>query len=559
MKTNTTVFLTIGTWLAVAASGHAQSTFTKITTGDIVNDGGYSLGCAWGDYDGDGFLDLYVTNDGQPNFLYHNNHDGTFTRVATGSLVSTVGGWRGCAWADVDNDGKVDLLVTRVDENAAQVLVYRNNGDGTFTAQTVGPVVPAGSGTSHDAAPADYDNDGFVDLFVARGNGGVDWLYHNDGNGGFQPVTNSLVQIGTCLNAAWADYNNDGKPDLSVPVYSDPGISRVYVNLGGGSFAPVTSGSLVTTSAHAICSAWGDYDNDGYADLFVGNGALAGDENNALYHNNGDGTFTRVTGDTAGSIATDAAPFGVCAWGDYDNDGFLDLLVTTLGMGGTPGVNFLYHNNGDGSFTRILTGSPVEDIAVTGSCAWGDYDNDGFLDLFVTNGGVFGSENNALYHNNGNSNNWLKVTCVGAISNRSAIGAKVRVKATIGGKTFWQLREINPQNALQAHFGLGNATNVDVLRIEWPSGIVQEFPNIAAKQFLTFVEPPRLQPLRRLADGSFQLAVTGGVGFTYDLQTSTNLTQWVLWTTLTNTQRMMIITDTNAVTAPHRFYRAALR
>ena len=228
-------------------------------------------------------------------------------------------------------------------------------------------------------------------------------------------------------------------------------------------------------------------------------------------------------------------------------------------MGGTPGVNYLYHNNCDGSFTRILTGSPVEDVGVMVNCAWGDYDNDGFLDLFVARGGIFGSENNSLYHNNGNSNNWLKVKCVGTVSNRSAIGAKVRVNANIGGKALWQLREINPQNALQAHFGLGNATNVDLLRVEWPSGAVQEFYSIAAKQFLTIVEPPRLQPLGRMADGSFQLALTGGLGMTYDVQSSTDLARWVPLTTITNTNRTMIITDTNAAGFSRHFYRAVSR
>src|SRR5262249_14035468 len=130
-------------------------------------------------------------------------------------------------------------------------------------------------------------------------------------------------------------------------------------------------------------------------------------------------------------------------------------------------------------------------------CAWGDYDNDGFLDLFVANGGVVRSENNFLYHNNGNSNSWLKVKCIGTVSNRSAIGAKLHATATINGKTVRQLREISAgngscQNALEVHFGLGNATNVDTLRIEWPSGTVQELRNVPTKRFLTVTESPRL-------------------------------------------------------------------
>ena len=568
VKTNSIPLLTIGTCLALVSSGSAQSTFTKITTGDIVNDGGYSLGCAWGDYDGDGYLDLFVANGpnagaGQSNFLYHNNRNGTFTRITAGAIATDTGRWKACSWADFDNDGNLDLVADRTDADAAQVILYRNNGDGTFARlpdETIGGIVMAGDGNSRGPEPADYDNDGLLDLFVAR-TSGLDWLFHNDGNSGFTRITNNVVDAPmNSFNASWADYNNHGKPDLFVTVYSDPPTTnRLYLNLGGGSFEQITSGSIATDSGHSVSSAWGDYDNDGYPDLFVANGSLMGDENNFLYHNNGDGTFTRMTSDVVGSIASDAAGFGSCAWGDYDNDGFLDLVVTTLGVGGTPGVNYLYHNNCDGSFTRILTGSPVEDVGVMVNCAWGDYDNDGFLDLFVARGGIFGSENNSLYHNNGNSNNWLKVKCVGTVSNRSAIGAKVRVNANIGGKALWQLREINPQNALQAHFGLGNATNVDLLRIEWPSGAVQEFYSIAAKQFLTIVEPPRLQPLGRMADGSFQLALTGGLGMTYDVQSSTDLARWVPLTTITNTNRTMIITDTNAAGFSRHFYRAVSR
>ena len=263
-----------------------------------------------------------------------------------------------------------------------------------------------------------------------------------------------------------------------------------------------------------------------------------------------------MTGETAGSIASDTAPFGVRAWGDYDNDGFLDLFVTTLGVGGAPQVNYLYHNNGNGSFTRILTGSPVGDIGRSVSCAWGDYDNDGFLDLVVARGGVFDAENNSLYHNNGNSNNWLKVRCVGTVSNRSAIGAKVRVKATIAGKTVWQLREINPWDALEAHFGLGNATNVDVLRIEWPSGTVQEFPNVAAKQILTKLEPPRLGA--RLVNGSPEFAVQSWAGFQYQLEASTNLVTWspVGMLITTNATGATLIPSATPADSNWKFYRA---
>ncbi len=325
--------LAAGIYLAAFASAFGQTTFTKITTGEIVNDGGASFRCAWGDYDNDGFLDLFVTNfggGGQKNFLYHNNRNGTFARVIAGPIANDIGDWGGGAWADFDNDGNLDLLAVRGDNNAAQAVLYRNNGDGTFTrlpAKTIGGVVPAGGGAPYGPVWADYDNDGVLDVFVARS--GIDWLYHNDGNGGFTSITNNLLGTATedSFDAAWADYNNDGRPDLFVAMASDPATNRLYLNLGGGSFAQVTSGSIVTDSAGSVGCAWGDYDNDGNLDLFLVNGLSPG-QNNFLYHNNGDGTFTRMTSDVVGSIASDPAVFAGCAWGDYDDDGFIDLFVT---------------------------------------------------------------------------------------------------------------------------------------------------------------------------------------------------------------------------------------
>ena len=461
---------------------NVDPTFTKITTGAIVTEMGTGTACAWGDYDNDGFIDLIVTsaNAGTPqrNILFHNNRDGTFTKITNTVVTSEARDWRSCSWADYDNDGNLDLFVTSTDANglAAQNELFRNNGNGTFTkttAETAGAIVPGGGG-SESAVWADYDNDGFVDVFIARY--GIDWLYHNDGGGVFSSVTNSVagpVQD-VSYGAAWGDYNNDGLPDLFVAVINEPSTNRLYLNLGGGSFARVTSGSIFTDHAHAWNCSWGDYDNDGYLDLFVGG------DHNFLYHNNGDGTFTSMTNSAVSCILN----VGGGMWGDYDNDGFLDMA----------GPGTLIHNNGDGSFTQILTGSIVNDGGINPiSCAWGDYDNDGFLDLFVARGSDAAVESNLLYRNNGNSNGWIKIKLVGTLSNRSAVGAKVRVQATIGGRTFWQMREINTgigfsAGPLEAHFGVGDATNLEQVRIEWPSGIVQTLINVPPRQFLTVLE-----------------------------------------------------------------------
>ena len=181
---------------------------------------------------------------------------------------------------------------------------------------------------------------------------------------------------------------------------------------------------------------------------------------------------------------------------------------------------------------------------------WGDYDNDGFLDLFVTE--THG--NNALYHNVGNTNHWIKFQFEGTVANRTAIGAKVRLKATIGGQTFWQMREVSGgnfcQNDLRPNFGLGEATNVDLVRIEWPSGIVQEFQNVAADQFLTVTEPSQL-----VATGSGQLQIRSWKGMSYEVQASTNLIDWSPVGTVTNLDGTLRFTDPGAASQTQRFYR----
>jgi hypothetical protein len=184
-----------------------------------------------------------------------------------------------------------------------------------------------------------------------------------------------------------------------------------------------------------------------------------------------------------------------------------------------------------------------------------DYDRDGFLDLFVAEY----PGNNWLFRNKGNANSWLTVKCVGTASNRSAIGARVRAKATIGGKTFWQLREISNgdglgNGALTAHFGLGDATIIDTLRIEWPSGIVQELHDVAAKQSMTVTEPARLQAL-----GAGVIRIQSWKGMAFEVQSSTDLERWLPVTTVTNLTGALEFTDPDAANPSRRFYRALLR
>ena len=521
-------------------------TFTKITAGDPVNAAGPFFGCAWVDYDSDGFADLFVTSRPGRNQLYRNNRNGSFSRITTGTLVTDSAEFVGCTWGDYDNDGFLDAVVGSV----AGVFFYRNNGDGTFS-KLASPFAGSAGAYAYGSAWADFDQDGFLDLFQPSrdGNNG---LHRNNGDGTFSRLTGQgvLNEAGTSIFAAWGDYDNDAWPDLFVSNAFDRR-AFLYHNTGHATFVKITAGPVVTTPSNWLAPAWGDFNNDGLLDLFVAKGGYLSSQRNALYQNTGDGTFAAIT---TGPVVSESGQFFGAAWADYDNDGFLDLFVAKLG-----GNNVLYRNQGDGSFGKIIRGSLGNDSGESVGCAWGDYDNDGFLDLFVANGGLNAQQRCFLYRNNGNRNAWLKVRCSGTVSNRSALGAKVRVRAAIGGKLIAQLREISSSHGfggdnLIAHFGLGDATTVDMLRIEWPSGIVQELRDVPTKQFLTVTEPARLQ-----AVGQGALRIQSWRGMAFEGQASTDLDQWSPLTTVTNLTDTLEFTDPDAANHLRRFYRTVLR
>jgi hypothetical protein len=568
MKTHE-LLITCALLLVATTGAKAQATLTRVSSGDIVtNTAATFTGSAWGDFNNDGFLDLFVCTWDGINILYLNQTNGTFTRVIQGPAFQDSNAHNCPSPADYDNDGNLDLLVAAggFADSAQSPVLYQGHGDGTLTPSSAS--INTITGFFLAAAWADYDNDGFVDLFItnegnSQSGGGKNLLFHNEGNGAFSRVSNGEIvnDIMASRCALWADYDNDGLMDLVV-INANPRNNFLYHNNGHGDFTRVLTNPIATDQwpSGALHAAWGDFDNDGLPDLFV----TGADGTARLYHNSGNGSFTNVTSVPMVSLGLPAgASANGAAWGDYDNDGYLDLVVTCIGA-----PTALFHNNGDGTFTRIFDGDPVKDggpgISTT-SCAWVDYDNDGFLDLFTArNTQDTYLISNLLYHNEGNTNGWLKVRLVGSVSNRSAIGAKVRVRATIGGKTFWQLREINSGGGwdvvpLVAHFGLGNATNIDVLRIEWPSGAVQELHNQAPRQMLTITEPPQLKIPGPIAGDSVQLSLIGLLGSSYELQTSSDLNNWTPWTTLTSTNRTMTLTDSLANTPSARFYRAVMR
>jgi enediyne biosynthesis protein E4 len=508
-----------------------DTTFTKITNGPLVTDLGSSW-AAWGDFEGDGYPDVFVMRYklGLSTF-YHNNRDGTFSATAPLPSQTTPDVWTDAVVADFDNDGKLDLYLPRENKPGS---FYFNNGNGTFTPKEFQSV------NLWNTAVADYDHDGLLDLFLSNAGG----LFRNNGDRTF--TRTSSFGVGMYGGANWADYDDDGWLELFCG--SNTGTTRIWHNDGTGRFVPVTN---LVTRGSAFVGAWGDYDNDGRLDLC----APMLDGTSYVYHNLGSGEFERA------SIGPTLRGFynGAC-WGDYDNDGFLDLFLNKV-----PNPNELYHNNGDGTFARVTTGSPVRDIPVGGGNSyfsfWFDYDKDGFLDLFVPNGNDAATAKTAnfLYHNNGNSNAWLKVKLAGTASNHDGMGAKVRAQAKYAGQVRWQRRDISAGevangNNLMAHFGLGDATNVTTLRIEWPSGSVQELTNVAPKQFLTIWEPPALKAAIQ-EDGTCELTITAEPDRAWQIQASADLKAWQTLATVNNTTANFGYTDVASANMVCRFYR----
>ncbi|MCK4345114.1 MAG: VCBS repeat-containing protein [Bacteroidales bacterium] len=454
--------------------------FTRITEGEIVKETGASNGCSWADYNNDGYLDLFVVCDNsEKNHLYKNKGDGTFNVVFCGQLTNMGSPTPGCSWGDYDNDGYLDLFVTALD--FTKNFLYKNNGDNTFTPIVHEVIQPEGN-ASFGISWGDYNNDGYLDIFVANGGwigSQKNFLYHNNGDGTFTKINTGTIinDNGASRGCSWGDYDNDG--DLDLYVTNQDFDNFFYENNGNGTFSKIVSEITDSYEIYAIGSSWGDYDNDGDLDLFITN---CWGEKNQLYINNGDKTFTKVT---HGNIVNDEETSWGSSWGDYDNDGDLDLFV------GNWGNNSLYQNNGDGTFRKITNDFIVKDGGDSQGCVWGDYDRDGDLDLFVVNKN---DQQNLLYQNNGNSNNWVNIKCIGVYSNRSAIGVKVRIKAEINGAEVWQMREISTQtgycaqNSLNAHFGLGDATKIDSIKIEWPSDTIDVMTDIAVNQFIKMFE-----------------------------------------------------------------------
>ncbi|MEW6251697.1 MAG: CRTAC1 family protein [Planctomycetota bacterium] len=454
---------------ATMAPLSAQSNFTQHNQFGSSN----TIGIAWRDCDNDSDLDLAVGNvNNQTEELFVNNGDGTFTRQTPfGSGSSTFA----VVWADYDNDGDADLAVGNIGQN----YLFANAGS-SFV-----PLAMFGQLRTIALAWADFDRDGDLDMAVGNGilgNPEQNYLYIRGGGFSARPE----FGVGQTDSVAWGDFDNDGDPDLAV---GNGGFgwteqNYLYVNNGDGSFTGRPEFGLADTA----CVAWGDANGDGWLDLAVGNWNAG---QSYLYLNNRDGSFTEQAPFRADDTNT-------LAWGDWDLDGDLDLAVGN-GDFTSAGQNYLYHNDGQGNFTA----EPQFGLGSTDSVAWGDYDNDGDLDLAV--GNEHSPPQNWLYLNNLASRSLLRIRLVGqfhvrgaGFSNRDAVGAQVRVYAAgHAGDPAWLrgMQQVEAQGGFGSQndqaltFGLLQDSAVDaVIRWSGSANLVQKLLNVPVNQRITVLE-----------------------------------------------------------------------
>ena len=499
-------------------------------------------GVAMFDYNNDGLLDLFFVNgaalrDPMPegavpdkteprywNRLYRNNGDGTFTDVTAKAGVQGHGYGMGVATGDFNNDGNVDLLVTNSNGN----ILYRNNGDGTFTDVTAKSGV-GGSGWCTGAAFVDYDRDGRLDLVVTRyveWNFGMDvycgehragyraychpnqfkplaaLVFHNNGDGTFTDVSDRsgiASSPGKALGIAVNDFDRDGWPDIFIANDSVP--EQLFRNNRNGTFTEV---ALISGAAYGqnggvfagMGTDFADYNNDGWPDIFVN--ALA-NQKYTLFENNKGGFEDASDRTGIGGITMLHSGWGTMMM-DYDNDGWRDIFVAQSHVMDNieltePGLRYreqlLLMRNNRGVFQDVSgkSGTPFAATMAARGAAFGDLDNDGFIDVAINC-----NDGNAVILRNrgGTGNHWLTLHLVGASSNRDGIGASIRMVAEDGSEQFAFVTTAGSYLSAsdpRVHFGLANCKRVKLIEVHWPSGIVQRLESITADQILTVHEP----------------------------------------------------------------------
>ena len=471
----------------------AQVHFTKVIQGPVVEQSSDSRSVNFVDVNNDGWEDLFISNgprSGQHNFLYINQGDGTFTSLTNDPIVEDGAKSDGATFADIDNDGDLDAYV--VTWYGQQNYFYRNEGNGSFLLDK-DPVLTTNGTYSETASWGDVNNDGWLDLFLtnSEGKSKQNQLFLNQNGNSFQSIETPANQTNTLSRSVnWVDINTDGKSDLFI-TNEGKSPNELYLNSGKAPFfLPQQSAIWNELPTGSISASWGDVDNDGDLDLFLANAGYYQEVNNQLLLNDGQGNFTPKL---ESPLTKDGGCSYGSAFGDFDNDGDLDLMVAN-GFCQANLENWLYENDGQGNFTSLSAALPNMSNHCSFGLAWGDINNDGFLDLAIANcqnGKNQAQPVNDLYLNTGNANHWLKIKLEGTTSNRSAIGATIRVLTKDG---IWQMRYINTQsgycgqNSLNAHFGLGSKKRVKKIEVIWPSGKRTTLRNQRANQQLKLLE-----------------------------------------------------------------------
>ena len=492
----------------------------------------YSVDLAGGaiveDFDNDGLLDI-VTSSWDPSQslrLYRNDGSGQFVERTNAAGLSEQTGGLNIVQADYDNDGWMDILVMRggwlMSNGQMRMSLLRNNGDGIFSDVThesglASPAVP-----SQSAAWADFDNDGDLDLFSCNESMPEtqdedaalifpSQLFENDGSGYFTDVARQagVANMRYCKGSAWGDYDNDGDQDLYVSNYAYE--NRLYRNDGDGTFTDVAPELGVIEPVESFPTWFWDYDNDGWLDLFVAGYARDIDSVAAdymglpsdgarprLYRNTGDLKQDERFEDVTALVDLDDVNQGMGAnFGDFDNDGYLDMYIGT----GFPAFNALapnvaYRNDGGGSFSNVTFSAGLGHIQKGHGIAFGDLDRDGDQDIFMQVGGFYPSDGfvNSLYVNPGSGNRWTSIRLIGTQSNRAAIGARISVDVTTSEGT----RAIHAvvssggsfgASSLEQEIGLGNVESIESVEVWWPaSGTRQRFEDVPLDTAIEIVE-----------------------------------------------------------------------
>jgi len=469
-----------------------QTTFKKLTDGAIVNTLTDSRSINFADFNKDGFEDLLITQGnsaGASDLIYFNK--GNLIFEIQPHLTQQISDPSvGATIGDMNNDGLSDIYVASW-YNKKNIL-YKGIENNGFDIIQMDP-----NSYSESASWGDFDNDGYLDLYVCNsGNNASDnynFLYKNNaGTLALQSNHITVKETNFSRNATWIDYDNDGDIDLFI-CNENQTRNDLFKNEGNGNFIKVVSaGDLLEEASGSMSSSWGDVNNDGWMDVFICNSGFFIGQPNRLYMNNGDGTFTKRTG----IFESDNGCSFSASFSDYDNDGDVDLVVTNGFCNGLI-RNFLYLNDGKGIFSKDLTSISSLQTQCSFGTAWGDLNNDGFQDLVIANcknSSQAPLSKNHIWINDGNENHWLKLKLAGVVSNSSAIGAQVYVSSVIHGERTKQKRELTSvsgycsQNSNIVHFGMGNAVSADTIMIIWPSGITQTLTDIHTNETLVLNE-----------------------------------------------------------------------